>query len=400
MANVWLQYGLARHHPEHGLEVLTARGILRPGVVSLPSPPIFMVKAGAFLRQRFGGPWTPWLALLGLNGIVFFALIFQRKQAQRFERTGIPGWLEVTLVSLLTLLVALPAMTFPEFYGTTAQEYPVLGETQFSRLLILYTLALGLPLTWHVRNTSMRKKRRFLQTLGHLSEGVSRPFRWSVYLNLGVVLAFFIVVYFSVEVNCTGLWSLLFTLWWTMICEHLAQWILYKRIATKQVPLNPKALGVQEHPAFQRAASAWKIKKLDHVEVSALELSPTCHGVNGLSHSILSERLFPGASRYRGLRSLGERTSNMAAPGSRLLRIGKELYRASHPLLEGLRAGRWEYAMLRACSPKLQSLWLRRAGYRLNHHLLPLLKKRMEQVQHAASFCYTQTRTVPNSQRA
>ena len=140
MANVWLQYGLARHHPEHGLEVLTARGILRPGVVSLPSPPIFMVKAGAFLRQRFGGPWTPWLALLGLNGIVFFALIFQRKQAQRFERTGIPGWLEVTLVSLLTLLVALPAMTFPEFYGTTAQEYPVLGETQFSRLLILYTL--------------------------------------------------------------------------------------------------------------------------------------------------------------------------------------------------------------------------------------------------------------------
>jgi hypothetical protein len=73
-------------------------------------------------------------------------------------------------------------------------------------------------------------------------------------------------------------------------------------------------------------------------------------------------------------------------PMSRLLLIGNQLYRATHPLLEGFRAGRWEIRIQEFWAKKLQDLWLRRAQYWLNHHLLPLCQKRIVDCRSSTTF--------------
>jgi len=387
IANVWVAYGLASAHGKSSVRVDMGYGSEVVRVAPAPSPwALFVHVAGALRSLCFSG-WLAFFVLLSIQGCIFTGLIYQRKKRQVLSRGWLPHWVEILLLSALTLVTAWLGTSLPEFYGRTAQQYPVFGNDDFSSLMTFYIGLTALPLTWHLRHTYRRKERDFIQRVELIRAGVRRPWSFKLYLNWGVILAFMVVVYCSVEVNCTALWALVFALWWTMLSEVGAEEFILRRMGFVE-PDSVKGVGnsIEDAPDFIRAQKYWRSAGLEQVTCDARTLAETCHGANRLTHTIFLERLHPSGSQERGLRALGIRSSSVAAPTSRMMLIGQQLYRAAHPLLEGFHAGKLELQIQTFMAARLKSLWFRKAHYWFNHHLLPLAEKRVSQYKRAQTF--------------
>ncbi|MBT6175696.1 MAG: hypothetical protein HOI23_00515 [Deltaproteobacteria bacterium] len=385
-ANSWVSYGLAQPHKQSSIQVDMGHGLVAVEVVRGDSLPAFVVNTSSALRSLFSTSTQAFAFLLLVTGALFFTIIYRRKKSQALYLPHLPYAFEMLIVSVFTFCVGALGSCFPDFYGRTAQQVTVWGENSFSTLMVFYLGLIGLPLTWHLHHTWECKLREVRDRVEWVREGISKPWRFHPYLNIGPVLAFFVVVYFSVEVNCAGLWALAFSLWCTMFCEWAST-----KLVIKSQSLAPVATQV-EGPAhittsfgFLRAQKQWHESNLDEVALDATNLSETCSEVNGVTYSLFLERLYPSGSQQQGLRALGVRTRVVGVPMSRLLLIGDQLYRATHPLLEGFRAGRLEIRMQQSWANKLEVLWLRRAEYWLNQHLLPLCQKHVSRSYEATT---------------
>lgn len=387
LANHWVSFGLARYHENSSIWVDMGHGEGRVGVAPGPSLPGVVLKVSSALRSVFPTGGQAFAALLFVMGAIFFVLIYRRKKAQAAYLSHLPYWFEVAVISTLTFGAAVLGSSFPEFYGRTAQQVSVLGEDSFSSLMIYYIALIGLPLTWHLRHTQQRKSREIRQRTAWVREGIAKPRRIHLYLNVGPILAFLVVVYFSVEVNCAGLWALAFTLWCTMVGEWISEQIVLKQyLQDERESQNESPSDIRTSPSFKQAQKQWLKRNLDEVQLDAMQLRETCNEVNGITYSLLLERLYPAGAQQRGLAALGVRTSAGDIPRIRLLLIGDQIYRTRHPLLEGFRAGRLEIRIQEAWANKLQLLWLRRARYWHNQHLLPLCQKHVADCKSSTTF--------------
>ena len=85
------------------------------GVAPMDAPPVVVARAGASLRKALGGAWSALFFLFAVNAALIFVLVYRRKSAWLLAKPSLARWLEISIVSILTIVVALPAMIFPEF---------------------------------------------------------------------------------------------------------------------------------------------------------------------------------------------------------------------------------------------------------------------------------------------